>query len=74
MLLCILIKLAQQEIHLAGSDKVDLNKLRTSASILDPDLLQGAPSQYEEGFKNPCWRDKDEQLTCLPVSHTCVAF
>lgn len=44
----------------------DLEALRRAAAILDPEMMENAPSSYDPQYTNPCWTAKDGRLSCLP--------
>lgn len=44
-----------------------LARLRTGAAVLDPELMQDVPQQYNTSFLNPCWDSEAAgKLRCLP--------
>ncbi len=43
----------------------ELAKLRAAARVLDPEVIQHTPEQFDNATKNPCFTDKDGQFRCV---------
>lgn len=66
---------ASQELQSVMSKPADHEqRLRHIAEALDPDLAKAVPMIFEPAFKNPCWKDADGEITCLPYFYVLGGF
>ncbi|KAG2501323.1 hypothetical protein HYH03_001116 [Edaphochlamys debaryana] len=51
-----------------------LIRIRNASAILNAELMEQIPAQFDPAFKNPCWTTGDGRFRCLPYFYVTGLF
>ncbi|GLI66090.1 hypothetical protein VaNZ11_009812 [Volvox africanus] len=52
----------------------DIARFRMAAKVLDPELMQQVPDNFDSVIKNPCWSTSSGEFRCLPYFYITGMF